>query len=205
MSTLVPTRTREVERRQRAEPRQRGRRMPAGRAGRAGSDPRPRRCRGRGARPRRRTRAAARVRTARRMPCNRGAVGGKRGRRHRLVPMVARSHGGWLALVPVKALPRGKSRLAEVLDVDARADLVLFLMRRVVEACLEAGLDGLRRLAGRRRARGGARASAPACSTTAGATSPPASRSRSSSTPRRPASWCSRPISRTSRPTTCAS
>ncbi len=55
--------------------------------------------------------------------------------------MVARSHGGWLALVPVKALPRGKSRLAEVLDVDARADLVLFLMRRVVEACLEAGLE----------------------------------------------------------------
>jgi 2-phospho-L-lactate guanylyltransferase len=54
--------------------------------------------------------------------------------------MVARSHGGWLALVPVKALPRGKSRLSEVLDGDARADLVLFLMRRVVGACLEAGL-----------------------------------------------------------------
>jgi 2-phospho-L-lactate guanylyltransferase len=54
--------------------------------------------------------------------------------------MVARSHGGWLALVPVKALPRGKSRLADVLDGDARADLVLFLLRRVVEACLEAGL-----------------------------------------------------------------
>ncbi|MDX6540085.1 MAG: 2-phospho-L-lactate/phosphoenolpyruvate guanylyltransferase [Gaiellales bacterium] len=55
--------------------------------------------------------------------------------------MVARSHGGWLALVPVKALPRGKSRLADVLDGDARADLVLFLMRRVVGACLEAGLE----------------------------------------------------------------
>ncbi|MEY2518128.1 MAG: 2-phospho-L-lactate/phosphoenolpyruvate guanylyltransferase [bacterium] len=55
--------------------------------------------------------------------------------------MVARSHGGWLALVPVKELPRGKSRLAEVLDGDARADLVLFLMGRVVRACLEAGLD----------------------------------------------------------------
>lgn len=54
--------------------------------------------------------------------------------------MVARSHGGWLALVPVKALPRGKSRLADVLDGDARADLVLFLLRRVVEACREAGL-----------------------------------------------------------------
>jgi 2-phospho-L-lactate guanylyltransferase len=54
--------------------------------------------------------------------------------------MVARSHGGWLALVPVKALPRGKSRLAGVLDGDARADLVLFLLRRVVGACHEAGL-----------------------------------------------------------------
>jgi 2-phospho-L-lactate guanylyltransferase len=54
--------------------------------------------------------------------------------------MVARSHGGWLAVVPVKALPRGKSRLADVLDGDARADLMLFLMRRVVAACLEAGL-----------------------------------------------------------------
>ena len=54
--------------------------------------------------------------------------------------MVARSHGGWLALVPVKALPRGKSRLADVLDGDARADLVLFLLRRVVGACQEAGL-----------------------------------------------------------------
>jgi 2-phospho-L-lactate guanylyltransferase len=54
--------------------------------------------------------------------------------------MVARSHVGWLALVPVKALPRGKSRLADVLDGDARADLVLFLLRRVVGACLEAGL-----------------------------------------------------------------
>jgi 2-phospho-L-lactate guanylyltransferase len=55
--------------------------------------------------------------------------------------MVARSHGGWLAVVPVKALPRGKSRLAGVLDADARADLVLSLMRRVVGACLEAGLE----------------------------------------------------------------
>jgi 2-phospho-L-lactate/phosphoenolpyruvate guanylyltransferase len=54
--------------------------------------------------------------------------------------MVARSHRGWLALVPVKALPRGKSRMADVLDGDARADLVLFLLRRAVEACLEAGL-----------------------------------------------------------------
>ncbi|HEY3612353.1 MAG TPA: 2-phospho-L-lactate guanylyltransferase [Gaiellales bacterium] len=54
--------------------------------------------------------------------------------------MVARSHGGWLALVPVKALPRGKSRLADVLDGDARADLSLALMQRVVGACLEAGL-----------------------------------------------------------------
>jgi 2-phospho-L-lactate guanylyltransferase len=55
--------------------------------------------------------------------------------------MVARSHGGWLALVPVKALPRAKSRLGDVLDGDARADLMLFLMRRVVGACLEAGLE----------------------------------------------------------------
>jgi 2-phospho-L-lactate guanylyltransferase len=55
--------------------------------------------------------------------------------------MVARSHRGWLALVPVKALPRGKSRLGDVLDGDARADLVLFLLRRVVGACLEAGLE----------------------------------------------------------------
>ena len=54
--------------------------------------------------------------------------------------MVARSHGGWLALVPVKALPRGKSRLADVLDGDARADLMLSLMRRVVGVCIEAGL-----------------------------------------------------------------
>jgi 2-phospho-L-lactate guanylyltransferase len=45
-----------------------------------------------------------------------------------------------VALVPVKALPRGKSRLADVLDGDARADLVLFLLRRVVTACQEAGL-----------------------------------------------------------------
>jgi 2-phospho-L-lactate guanylyltransferase len=43
--------------------------------------------------------------------------------------------------VPVKALPRGKSRLAGVLDEDARGDLVLFLLRRVVNACLEAGLE----------------------------------------------------------------
>src|SRR4029077_6582425 len=62
------------------------------------------------------------------------------GRRHKLGPMVARSHRGWLALVPVKALPRGKSRLAGVLDADGRSDLVLFLLRRVVGACLEAGL-----------------------------------------------------------------
>jgi 2-phospho-L-lactate guanylyltransferase len=54
--------------------------------------------------------------------------------------MVARPDR-WLALVPVKALPRGKSRLAGVLDEDARGDLVLFLLRRVVRACLEAGLD----------------------------------------------------------------
>jgi 2-phospho-L-lactate/phosphoenolpyruvate guanylyltransferase len=47
---------------------------------------------------------------------------------------------GWLALVPVKALPHGKSRLAAVLDEDARGDLVLFLLRRVVGACQEAGL-----------------------------------------------------------------
>src|SRR6185503_7177150 len=64
-----------------------------------------------------------------------------RGRRHRLGPMVARSHGGWLALVPVKALPRGNSRLAELLDLGARPALVLFLLRRVVEACLDAGLE----------------------------------------------------------------
>jgi 2-phospho-L-lactate guanylyltransferase len=55
--------------------------------------------------------------------------------------MVAPSHGGWLAVVPVKALPRAKSRLAGVLDGDARADLMLSLMRRVVGACLEAGLE----------------------------------------------------------------
>jgi 2-phospho-L-lactate/phosphoenolpyruvate guanylyltransferase len=54
--------------------------------------------------------------------------------------MVARLDAGWLALVPVKALPRGKSRLAGVLDDDARADLVLSMLRRVVGACLEAGL-----------------------------------------------------------------
>jgi 2-phospho-L-lactate guanylyltransferase len=54
--------------------------------------------------------------------------------------MVAREQG-WLALVPVKALPRGKSRLAAVLDEDARSDLVLFLLRRVVAACQEAGLE----------------------------------------------------------------
>ena len=45
------------------------------RAGTAGSDPRSRRCRGRGARRRRRTRAARRARTARPTPCSRGAVG----------------------------------------------------------------------------------------------------------------------------------
>jgi 2-phospho-L-lactate guanylyltransferase len=44
-------------------------------------------------------------------------------------------------LVPVKELPRGKSRLAGVLDEDARGDLVLFLLRRVVKACFEAGLE----------------------------------------------------------------
>jgi 2-phospho-L-lactate guanylyltransferase len=55
--------------------------------------------------------------------------------------MVARPGQGWLALVPVKALPRGKSRLAEVLDEDARGDLVLFMLRRVVLACQEAGLE----------------------------------------------------------------
>ena len=44
-------------------------------------------------------------------------------------------------MVPVKALPRGKSRLAAVLDEDARGDLVLFLLRRVVGACQEAGLE----------------------------------------------------------------
>jgi 2-phospho-L-lactate guanylyltransferase len=54
--------------------------------------------------------------------------------------MVARSDYGWLALVPVKELPRGKSRLADVLDADARGDLVLFLLRRVVGACFAAGL-----------------------------------------------------------------
>ena len=67
-----------------------------------------------------------------------GRCGGKR---HRLGPMVAPSHGGWLALVPVKALPRAKSRLAGVLDGDARADLMLSLMQRVVGACQEAGLE----------------------------------------------------------------
>ena len=97
--------------------------------------------------------------------------------------MVARSHGGWLALVPVKALPRGKSRLADVLDGDARADLVLFLLRRVVGACLEAGLDGLRRLAGRRGARGGARARRRRARRRRARSLRPASRSRSSATP----------------------
>ena len=43
--------------------------------------------------------------------------------------------------MPVKALPRGKSRLADVLDGDARAELMLSLMRRVIRACLEAGLE----------------------------------------------------------------
>lgn len=43
--------------------------------------------------------------------------------------------------MPVKALPWGKSRLSGVLDEDARGDLVLYLLRRVVNACLEADLE----------------------------------------------------------------
>jgi 2-phospho-L-lactate guanylyltransferase len=48
-----------------------------------------------------------------------------------------------VALVPVRSLSGGKSRLGEPLDAEERADLVLALLRRTVEAALAA-----RRLAG---------------------------------------------------------
>ena len=66
-----------------AEPRQRcGECPPSCRT--AGSGPRRRRCRDLAARRSRRRRAARPARTARRTPCSRGAVGGGRGKRHRL-------------------------------------------------------------------------------------------------------------------------
>ena len=119
--------------------------------------------------------------------------------------MVARPEAGWLALVPVKALPRGKSRLAEVLDEDARGDLVLFLLRRVVGACQEAGLRSassrpMPQVHGAARALGadvlddGGRDLSASVAPRAGA---PRRRARASS--------CSPPTCRTSPPATCAS
>jgi 2-phospho-L-lactate guanylyltransferase len=48
-----------------------------------------------------------------------------------------------VAIVPVRSLDTGKSRLGEPLDAEERADLVLAMLRRTVEAALEA-----RRLSG---------------------------------------------------------
>ena len=45
-----------------------------------------------------------------------------------------------IALVPLKALDDAKSRLGEVLDAEARHDLALRMLTRVVDACLGAGL-----------------------------------------------------------------
>ncbi len=44
-----------------------------------------------------------------------------------------------VALVPVRSLSGAKSRLGEPLDPEERADLILALLRRSVEAALEAG------------------------------------------------------------------
>ena len=46
-----------------------------------------------------------------------------------------------VAVIPLKALERAKSRLGEVLDADARHDLALTMLARTVEACRGAGLD----------------------------------------------------------------
>lgn len=46
-----------------------------------------------------------------------------------------------VAVIPLKALERAKSRLGEVLDADARHDLALTMLARTVEACRQAGLD----------------------------------------------------------------
>ena len=118
------------------------------------------------------------------------------GGRHKLGPMVARPYTGWLALVPVKALPRGKSRLAGVLDEDARGDLVLFLLRRVVKACLEAGLE-VSVVSPDAEVHAAARALGADAFDDGGRTSRPASGSRCSATRARPAWSCSRPTFRT--------
>ena len=107
--------------------------------------------------------------------------------------------------MPVKALPRGKSRLAEVLDEDARSDLVLFLLRRVVRACQEAGLEvcvvspdaqvhGAARALGADVLDDGGRDLSASVAPRTGA---PRGRAQGSS--------CSPPICRTSPPATCAS
>lgn len=46
-----------------------------------------------------------------------------------------------VAVIPLKALDRAKSRLGEVLDADARHDLALTMLARTVDACRGAGLD----------------------------------------------------------------
>lgn len=46
---------------------------------------------------------------------------------------------GVLVVVPVKDLAGTKSRLAPILDPDARAGLTIYMMRRVVKAALDAG------------------------------------------------------------------
>ena len=109
--------------------------------------------------------------------------------------MVARE-AGWLALVPVKALPRGKSRLAGVLDEDARGDLVLFLLRRVVGACQEAGLE-VCVVSPDAEVHAAARALGADALDDGGRDLSAASASRSSATRARSASSCSRPICRT--------
>ena len=43
-----------------------------------------------------------------------------------------------VAVVPVRSLSSGKSRLGEPLDAEERADLVLALLRRTVEQALAA-------------------------------------------------------------------
>lgn len=46
-----------------------------------------------------------------------------------------------IALVPLKALDDAKSRLGEVLDAEARHELALRMLTRVVDACQGAGLE----------------------------------------------------------------
>lgn len=46
-----------------------------------------------------------------------------------------------IALVPLKSLDDAKSRLGDVLSAEARRDLALRLLTRVVGACQEAGLE----------------------------------------------------------------